>query len=338
MGIPIYDDLVYYATPPNSYVGSAIFLFYIVAALYATLSIVIDLYKRYASIYHSRKASKDAKLEAYKAARVKHIKIYAFLVSISFATLSYHMLFFLITHYLNWTGDKHRDLSAISGSKIKGWMLQSTLFQDFASELVQSKGNAAVTQVAILGTWYWNIWMAAKARTRRFDASTMRNFILLSQILPISFTISLFLIELHVSSPDIQPPASKNKATSKSTTLVTRAPIASLQLPNILLNACLLAQPSLRKHSIFNTLIILERFVLLLPHTGLISLKDSDVDKSMMISAGFMMASQWMGRKDAKLGAELQSLLKGGFAVKALGWDAVLGAVVGLCLSWGGGV
>jgi hypothetical protein len=166
----------------------------------------------------------------------------------------------------------------------------------------------------------------------------MRNFILLSQILPISFTISLFLIELHVSSPDIQPPAPKNKAAPKSTTLITRAPIASLQLPNILLNACLLAQPSLRKHSIFNAFIILERFVLLLPHTGLISLKDSDVDKSMMISAGFMMASQWMGRKDAKLGAELQSLLKGGFAVKALGWDAVLGAVVGLCLSWGGGV
>ena len=62
------------------------------------------------------------------------------------------------------------------------------------------------------------------------------------------------------------------------------------------------------------------------------------MDKSMMISAGFLMASQWMGRKDAKLGAELQSLLNGGFAVKALGWDALLGAIVGLCLSWGGGV
>jgi hypothetical protein len=57
-----------------------------------------------------------------------------------------------------------------------------------------------------------------------------------------------------------------------------------------------------------------------------------------MITTGFVMASQWMGRKDAKLGAEIRSLLNGGYAVKALGWDAILGAIVGLCLSWGGGV
>jgi hypothetical protein len=164
MAIPIYDDLVYYATPPNSYVGSAIFLSYIVAALYATCNIVISLYTRYNAIYHSGKFSKDAKLEAYKAARVRHIKIYAFLASISFATLSYHMLFFLITHYLNWAGGKHQELSFRTSSSLKNWMLQSTLFQDFASELVQSKGNAAVTQLAILGTWYWNIWMAQKGR------------------------------------------------------------------------------------------------------------------------------------------------------------------------------
>jgi hypothetical protein len=94
----------------------------------------------------------------------------------------------------------------------------------------------------------------------------------------------------------------------------------------------------LRNHPVANSILFLERFILLLPHTGLISLNDSAVDKSIMTSAGFVMASQWMGRKDAKLGAEIESLLHGGFAVKALGWDAVLGAAVGLCLSWGGGV
>jgi hypothetical protein len=168
----------------------------------------------------------------------------------------------------------------------------------------------------------------------------MRNFILLSQILPISFTICLFLIQLHLTSPDIAQvlDSKRNPADSKNTTLITRKPIASLHLPNILLNACLLAQPSLRGHSVFSTLLFVERFILLLPHTGLISLKDSDVDKSMMITTGFVMASQWMGRKDAKLGAEVRSLLNGGYAVKALGWDAILGAIVGLCLSWGGGV
>jgi hypothetical protein len=162
MAIPFYDDLVYYATPPNSYIGATIFLSYIVFALYATSSIVYSLYTQYTAIYHQKKPTKDAKLDAAKTARARHIKIYAFLASISFATLSYHMLFFLITHYLNWTGDKHRDLSTLTGTKLKSWMLQSTLFQDFAGELVQSKGNAVVTQLAILGTWYWNIWMAGK--------------------------------------------------------------------------------------------------------------------------------------------------------------------------------
>jgi hypothetical protein len=164
MLIPFFDDLVYYATPPNSYIGTTIFLSYIVFALYATSSIAYSLYDRYTAIYHPQKPIKDAKLHAAKAARARHIKIYAFVASISFATLSYHMLSFLITHYLGWTGDKHRDLSAVTASKMKSWMLQSTLFQDFASELVQSKGNAVMTQLAILGTWYWNIWMAGKGK------------------------------------------------------------------------------------------------------------------------------------------------------------------------------
>jgi hypothetical protein len=164
MAIPFYEDLVYYATPPNSFIGATIFLSYIVFALYATCSIAYSLYTQYTAIYCPQKPNKDARLDAAKTARARHIKIYAFLASISFATLSYHMLFFLITHYLDWTGDKHRDLSAVTGTKLKSWMLQSTLFQDFARELVQSKGNAVVTQLAILGTWYWNIWMAGKGK------------------------------------------------------------------------------------------------------------------------------------------------------------------------------
>jgi hypothetical protein len=166
MVIPIFDSVVYYTTPPNSYVGSAIFLSYIIFALNATISIAYSLYTQYTAIYQPKKLFKDTKLDAAKSARIRHIKIYAFLASISFATLSYHMLSFLITHYLNWTGDKHRDPSAVTAVKLKSWMLQSTLFQDFASDLVQSKGNAVVTQLAILGTWYWNIWMGEKGRHR----------------------------------------------------------------------------------------------------------------------------------------------------------------------------
>lgn len=168
MAIPIYDTLVHYATPPNSYIGAFIFLSYIVLALYATLSITYSLYTQYAAIYHNSTPTKDEKLKTARTARARHIKIYAFLASISFATLSYHMLFFLITHYFDWTGVKHRNVSAISGNGLKRWMLESTLFQDFASELVQNVPNALWTQIAILATWFWNVWVAQKGTSPLF--------------------------------------------------------------------------------------------------------------------------------------------------------------------------
>jgi hypothetical protein len=140
-----------------------------------------------------------------------------------------------------------------------------------------------------------------------------------------------------LSSPDIQAPSSTSSKTSAAP--VSRKPIASLHLPNILLNAALLALPPLQSHPIFSSLVVLARFILLLPHTGLISLRESDIDKSLFVGAGFIVASQMMGgKKGVKMGSEVKALYHGGSAVKALGWDAVLGAVVWLCLTWGGGV
>jgi hypothetical protein len=171
------------------------------------------------------------------------------------------------------------------------------------------------------------------AITRGFDTKMMQPFILLSQILPISFTICLFIIHLHLSSPDIQP------SIEEQTKPIRRTPIASLHLPNILLNAALLALPPLRDHSIFSSLLVLARFVLLLPHTGLISLRATDIDKSLMVCAGFIVASQMMGeKKGLKPVAQVQALINGGYAVKALGWDVVLGGVVWGVVGWGGGV
>jgi hypothetical protein len=175
------------------------------------------------------------------------------------------------------------------------------------------------------------------ARTRTFSPSSMRNLILLSQILPISLTACLFIIKLHLSSPDIQPLEAKGQSTSPAQ--IRRKPIASLHLPNILLNASLLALPSLRLNTVFIPLVLLERLILLLPHTGLISLRASDVERSIMISAGFIVASQVMARKTGgQIGAEVKALWESGYAVKALSWDAVLGMGVWGCLAWGGGV
>ncbi|KAL1801339.1 hypothetical protein ACET3X_001681 [Alternaria dauci] len=338
MDIPGYDALAYYATPPNSYIGTAIFLSYIVAALYATVTITYSLYSQYTIIFNASSTADNGKLDTAKATRARHIKIYAFIASISFATLSYHMLMFLITHYLEWSGDQSRSFSNVSLEKLKRWMLGSTLFQDFAQDLVKDAPNAVWTQAAILATWFWNIYMGQKARARRYDTSTMRTYILLGQTLPISFTVSLFLIQLHLSSPDIAPTSAASGATNPGSAPKRRSPIATLQIPNILLNAALLALPALRSNSVFSLLILLTRAVLLLPYSSTMSLRDADVVKCITVSGGFAVANAAMLRKDLTLGGVLGSLGGGGYAVKALGWDVVLGLVLYLVLGWGGGV
>ena len=163
----------------------------------------------------------------------------------------------------------------------------------------------------------------------------VRTYILLGQILPISFTVSLFLIQLHLSSPDI---AVAKEASKTDVTTKRRKPIATLQIPNILLNAALLALPALRSNSVFSSLLLVTRAVLFLPHFSAMSLRDADVVKCITVSGGFAVANAAMMRKDLTPGGVVGSLVNGGYAVKALGWDAVLGLIVYVVLGWGGGV
>jgi hypothetical protein len=176
------------------------------------------------------------------------------------------------------------------------------------------------------------------ARERRFDNKTMICFVLLSQILPISFTVALFVIQLHLTAQDVQPASPPDASPAHP---ATAEPRVSPHIPNIVLNVLLLAQPFLRHKPVFSTLLFLERGVLLLPHTGLLSLKDGDVVRC---AGAFMATSLWMARQDLEVGNVLRVLGgalnegEGGFAVKALGWDAVLGAVLYGVLLWNGGV
>jgi hypothetical protein len=176
------------------------------------------------------------------------------------------------------------------------------------------------------------------ARQRKFDASTMRTYISLSQILPISFTVTLFIIQLHLASPEIQPPTPVKDAAASQLSPGRRKPLASLQLPNVLLNASLLALPSLRSHSIFSIVLLFGRAILLLPHSELISLPNSEIAKCITVSGGFAIANAAMIGKILTFRGVVGALGNGGYAMKALGWDAVLGLIVYAVLGWGGGV
>lgn len=167
-------SVIRYAHPPQNIVGSTLFLAYIALALYGSTAISTSLYKQYSSIAFPEKSKKKEKkkektdekeqLKTIQDARKRHIKIYAFLASISFATLSYHMLSFLITSYAKYSGKNSLALKNLTVDNLKAWMVNTSLFDTFAKELVRDGPSTAWTQIAILATYFWNLWMADKGK------------------------------------------------------------------------------------------------------------------------------------------------------------------------------
>lgn len=160
-------------------------------------------------------------------------------------------------------------------------------------------------------------------------------FIILSQNLPISFTAALFIIQLHLVASDV---VKKTPQDMKRYEQHQQKSVASLIFPTMLLNVILLAQPSLRCHAGFSYLLLAERLLLLLPHTGLLKLHDADIKKSAGISGGFIVANWATLRKSVTVRGVMTALAYRGQAVKTMGWDAVLGVILYGVLSWGGGV
>ncbi|PVI05568.1 hypothetical protein DM02DRAFT_554339 [Periconia macrospinosa] len=353
-----------FANPPQNIVGSTLFLAYIALALYGTTAISTSLYSQYNSIptppskptgkpktktkpkdkkqtkeppppeESPQNAPQQLQQQSEQNARKRHIKIYAFLASISFATLSYHMLSFLISSYTAYSGPPKNLHSTpdMTLTSLQEWLLHTSLFDTFAKDLVRDGPSAAWTQGAVLATYFWNIWMADKAQQRSYPLKTLFPYILLTQILPISLTVSLFIIQLHLTSlhsPSSPPPQPPTTTTTKKT---------NPTLPTIILNASLLALAPLRNHAVFIPLVLLTRFILVTPFSGRVSLRDAQVVQSIAISGGFVFAQLFMMRKTTSMGEVVRGVWTGREAVKALGWDAQVGAVVHLVLGWGGGV
>ena len=167
-----YPSLATYANPPTNYLGTTLFLSYVLSALILTTYITLSLFKRYNSIIaYPLISTKTPPSRQIRDVRARHIKIYACLASISFATLSYHMLNFLLTNYSQWSGGAARMLGSWEGISrdvfvLKQWMLNSTLFESFARELVHDGPSTIWMQISILGTWFWGVWMGEKGKSR----------------------------------------------------------------------------------------------------------------------------------------------------------------------------
>src|SRR5256885_6238226 len=149
---------------PDNVSGTIIFFAYVAAALGLTGLILSELFHAYAAFSKSR---------ANTTLRSNLVLTFASFATISFSTVSYHMLNVLIYSYTAWAESAEVPvpqtfLGALNGLttgqlsilNIWTWAKSSTVFKDFAEVVCNDPVRFWWTQQALLLSIGWNTYMA----------------------------------------------------------------------------------------------------------------------------------------------------------------------------------
>ncbi|KAF2156813.1 hypothetical protein K461DRAFT_289188 [Myriangium duriaei CBS 260.36] len=223
----------------NNLFGSAVFWSYIVAALVSTGIALISI------LQQSKHAPSDP---ALKQSRF----VFAILALVSFSCHSYNMLNVLISSYAQWTADRHLPLpSCLLGDgcllgqgrqplHLWEWSATSTLFKDFGDALVVNQARWAWS-LASLGVTFINVAYICFAG---FHAGVQRLwvFVVLAEILPVSFAQNLFFLTLlytpsHNQSQKTCSSGALMLSTAGYAAMLLMAPMAETNLVKVILCA-----------------------------------------------------------------------------------------------------
>jgi hypothetical protein len=199
-------------TDSDNVVGALLFYAYMIAALGLTGLICKDLCRDYSCRSLSRaqpKGKNDAQTPAPRSWRVPALMI---LSGISFVTLSYHMLNFLVQSYH--ARYPAYNLSDVSLPSIWKWSVESTLFRDFTEVICNDPRRFLWTNAALAYSLGWNTYMAVEGEIPpllaekiqlmstgvRYEVPHLLAYFLLDQILPVSFTQNLFLLAVELKN------------------------------------------------------------------------------------------------------------------------------------------
>ena len=140
--------------------GALIFSAYVLSALFLTAFISNSLRVQFKKSSPEREHGQE-----------KHLQIFSALTVLSFSTLSYHMLNYLIVSYQPWSESYGYQLPAgvfgfnsLLGTReqrvplhIWSWLTESTLFADFATTICSNNARFWWTQQALLVTMAWSV-------------------------------------------------------------------------------------------------------------------------------------------------------------------------------------
>lgn len=209
------DGPEYYVQPEDNLIGAIIFFAYIAAALILTCIIAFDLRGLSRIAASARRANAKTSRSTYSSIKIALLVLSA---TISFASLSFHMLNVLIQSYLSWTITHGAVDSSILyaglfpfnlidyldalARSIWHWSTTSTLFADFASAIISSPARRIWTRLVLSYSLTWSFWMSDNGIQHHIPHLPL--YFLLAQILPVSFTQHLFLLALELtrSSPN----------------------------------------------------------------------------------------------------------------------------------------
>lgn len=169
--------------------GAVIFLSYIFFALWMTSHILFIISLRARDWWR--------RLPPYNR---RVIPLFGALSLISFASLSWHMLSFLIDHYRLWEAAADtQDIQATLPTNIWRWMKSSSLFVDFARSLFMTRASSWWSRQALGATLMTYLFM--HSTTQVYCHTHALPFVLLAEILPISFILNLFFVYVSLD-PD----------------------------------------------------------------------------------------------------------------------------------------
>ena len=184
----------------TNYLGAFIFISYIVAALLVTGKLIWSLRVSYRDMAQS--AWKDPAIRSCMA-------LFAMMSVLSFGMLSFNMLSFLAESHQKWVASQSKfRIPFISSSKrtvsssyarsIWDWMTTSSLFIDFASQLLDSPSAFEWSDKALTLTMMSMLYMGAAGK--RHQVSDLHWFFLCAQILPVSFALNSFFLATLLKS------------------------------------------------------------------------------------------------------------------------------------------
>ncbi|KAJ6136140.1 hypothetical protein N7512_001300, partial [Penicillium capsulatum] len=162
--------------------------------------------------FHARQKNNDWATPS----RPAQFLLFTILAALSLGSTWYYMFAFFVHTYRAWelrsllSADQLAELSLVT--KLELWLQNTELFREAWETVIETPARFWWSGQIFLWTTWWSVFLGVMAR--RFQIPRVWTYMLLGQIVAISFAQNLFFATILVSS---QPQSSKSKSKSKET-------------------------------------------------------------------------------------------------------------------------